>query len=229
VTLGAGTIDISDLRDQHTLLLPTVTMNPQLIPPLPSIDDVELLLEVHTHRDLKPPSHRDSQWDSERLADLGAKALDAVITYHFFEQRPFLAAEEIAVCFVAFNSHLPRHDFFPQMKRELNTSPTMLNTWLNLYELKRRLRVPPNQSDAIFADLEVSCLTFSDAVVGPHPMIDVGNEELLPHIRWCYMCHQRIGSSPKLDFKAHRSNFEPRTFSSIPTVNARWDRVSNPR
>ena len=80
-------------------------MNPtRSIPPLPPIEDIELLLEVHTHRDLKPPSHRDSQWDYERLADLGAKALDAVVTYHFFEQRPYLAADEIAVSLRGFQS-----------------------------------------------------------------------------------------------------------------------------
>lgn len=206
---------------------PTVTMNPtRLVPPLPSIEDVELLLEVHTHRELRPPSNRDSQWDSERLADLGAKALDAVVTYHFFEQRPWIAAEEIAVCLVTFDSHLSRHDLFPQLKRSQNTSPETLNSWLDLYDLKRRLRVPPDQSNTIFNEPEVSRLTFSDAAVGPH--LHVGNEKLLLHIHWCNMCHQRIGSSPNLDFKAYRSSFEPRTLSSIPTVNARWDRLSNP-
>jgi hypothetical protein len=72
-------------------------------PQLPTIDDHELLLEVHTHRDLKPPTQGDLHWgDGERLADLGAKALDAVVTYHFFEQRPCLCAEDIAVSLGGF-------------------------------------------------------------------------------------------------------------------------------
>jgi hypothetical protein len=77
-------------------------MNPNK-PPLPSIDDQSLFLEVHTHRDIKPPTHGDLPWgDSERLADLGAKALDAVVTYHFFEQRPCISAEDIAVSLGGF-------------------------------------------------------------------------------------------------------------------------------
>ena len=47
------------------------------------------------------------------------------------------------------------------MRRDLNTSAATLNNWLNLYDLKRRLRVPPNQSDAILTDPEVSRLAFS--------------------------------------------------------------------
>ena len=74
-----------------------------LPPALPTIEDHELFLEVHTHRDLKPPPQGDLAWgDNERLADLGAKALDAVVTYHFFEQRPCLSAEDIAVSLDCF-------------------------------------------------------------------------------------------------------------------------------
>lgn len=108
-------------------------MSPAIDPPLPGIEDPDLLLEVHTHRDLRPPSLGDTRWgDTDRLADLGAKVLDTVVTHHFFAKVPCMSAQEIAA------------------SRERYTSDTMLNTWLDYYHLKAKLIVAPNQSDTIY-------------------------------------------------------------------------------
>lgn len=76
--------------------------------PLPLIDDMDLFLEVHTHRDIRPPTaHNDIRLsDTERLADLGAKILDTVVTYHLFSKTPYISAQEIAVSLVAFGTQI---------------------------------------------------------------------------------------------------------------------------
>ena len=73
-------------------------MNFSVDVPLPTIDDLDLFLEVHTHRDIRPPAVANDirLGDTERLADLGAKVLDKVVTYHFFSKIPYISAQEIA-------------------------------------------------------------------------------------------------------------------------------------
>ena len=46
-------------------------------------------------------------------------------------------------------------DSFMQTRRDHWTSPEMLNTWLDLYRMKEKLCVPPNEGDRICNDLLV--------------------------------------------------------------------------
>ena len=68
-------------------------------PPLPSIDDPELLLQVYTHKSLQFEEQENVQdiGNNERLEDLGAKVLELAITQRLFSKKPLLSAEELAV------------------------------------------------------------------------------------------------------------------------------------
>jgi len=98
------------------------------LPPLPKIDgDFELMLDVYTHSSVRMSSTMNGDYgDTQRLADLGSKVLDLVITYHLYSERPFLAAEDI------------------QRKRLELTSDTNIDHWLQAYGLKEKLRVAPS-------------------------------------------------------------------------------------
>lgn len=75
------------------------------LPPIPEIGgDVDLLLEVYTHASLRHPSHSQMNaeyGDTDRLAELGASALDLAVTNYFYSMRPFLSGTEINVCVYA--------------------------------------------------------------------------------------------------------------------------------
>lgn len=74
------------------------------LPPIPEIGgDVDLLLEVYTHASLRNPSHTQmpvnaEYGDTDRLAELGASALDLAVTNYFYLVRPFLSGTDINVC-----------------------------------------------------------------------------------------------------------------------------------
>jgi dsRNA-specific ribonuclease len=67
---------------------------------LPEIEDSDLLLEVFTHKGIKPylPG---KPCDNERLAELGAQVLSEVVTSHFFKKSPSIRKEEIEVSVAA--------------------------------------------------------------------------------------------------------------------------------
>jgi hypothetical protein len=75
------------------------------LPPIPEIaGDVDLVLDVYTHASLRRPSitqMNEERGDTDRLAELGANALDLVVTNHFYLVRPFLSGREIQVCMCA--------------------------------------------------------------------------------------------------------------------------------
>ena len=75
------------------------------LPPIPEIGgDVDLLLEVYTHASLRNPGHTQvnaEYGDTDRLAELGASALDLAVTNYFYLVRPFLSGTEIHVCVYA--------------------------------------------------------------------------------------------------------------------------------
>ena len=77
-------------------------------PPLPSIDDPELLLQVYTHQSLQFDEQEfvENIGNNDRLEDLGAKALELAVTQRFFNKKPLLSAGEIAVsnAFACFSS-----------------------------------------------------------------------------------------------------------------------------
>ena len=80
------------------------------LPPIPVIGgDIDLLLEVYTHSSLRNPNHtqmNEEYGDTDRLAELGASALDLAVTNYFYLVRPFLSGTEINVCSFFFFSIL---------------------------------------------------------------------------------------------------------------------------
>lgn len=75
-----------------------------LPPPIPEIGgDVDILLEVFTHASLRPSyTQMNAEYgDADRLAELGASALDLSVTNYFYSVRPFMSATEMQVCVYA--------------------------------------------------------------------------------------------------------------------------------
>jgi dsRNA-specific ribonuclease len=70
------------------------------LPPLPKISG-ELMLEVFTHKSLRPDSSGEPTGDeyggNDRLAEIGGKALDMAITFSLFSRKPMLKATDIEV------------------------------------------------------------------------------------------------------------------------------------
>ena len=65
--------------------------------------DSDLLLDVFTHSSLRPtlpPGHtmNEEYGNTDRLAELGAMALDLVITNHFYLLRPMMSGRDMRVC-----------------------------------------------------------------------------------------------------------------------------------
>ncbi|KAF6766577.1 ribonuclease III domain-containing protein [Ephemerocybe angulata] len=73
--------------------------NPALAPKLPSINSIDILLQVFTHPSIRPtsPDRMDTNdySDNERLTFLGELTLSATVTDALFRQRPMLSAQEI--------------------------------------------------------------------------------------------------------------------------------------
>jgi len=67
------------------------------LPSLPQIEgDVGIVIDLYMHRSLQGNSINDDYGDMDRLVQLGAKTLDAVLYAHFFRKRPILVAPQIA-------------------------------------------------------------------------------------------------------------------------------------
>jgi hypothetical protein len=75
------------------------------LPPIPEIGgDVDILLDIYTHASLRPLSYTPTNTeygDTDRLAELGASALDLSVTNYFYLLRPFLSGTEMQVCVYA--------------------------------------------------------------------------------------------------------------------------------
>lgn len=91
------------------------------LPPIPKIGgDVDLLLDVYTHTSLRHPTliqMNEEYGDTDRLAELGANALDLAVTNYFYLVRPFLTVREI-------------HEIISDNNVEI---------WLSLYRMKEKL------------------------------------------------------------------------------------------
>ena len=61
------------------------------VPPLPKLTDVDLLLEIFTHKSLRRGE------DNGKLGLLGKKVLDAVVAEYLFRKRPLMKAGELSV------------------------------------------------------------------------------------------------------------------------------------
>jgi len=75
--------------------------------------------------------------DTDRLAELGASALDLAVTNYFYLVRPFLSGTEI--------NH---------RKNEI-TSDTNLDLWLGLYRMKERLKFAPTEAHVLNDPVEM--------------------------------------------------------------------------
>jgi len=99
------------------------------IPPLPKLSG-ELMLEVFTHKSLRPDSSgeptNDEYGGNDRLAELGAKVLEMAITFCLFSKRPMLKATDI------------------EKQREELLSERNLENWISSYKLRERLRYAPS-------------------------------------------------------------------------------------
>lgn len=90
-------------------------MNTTPAPLLPKITG-ELILQVFTHKSLRRSTGilHDECSDNERLAELGSKVLETVVTYNLFAQLT-VTAREIQVRFPGshFNTGIPLIHFLP--------------------------------------------------------------------------------------------------------------------
>jgi len=71
------------------------------LPAIPKIGgDVDILLDIYTHRSLRVPTLQmnEEYGDADRLAVLGAAALDFSVTRYLFLLRPHVSETEIQVC-----------------------------------------------------------------------------------------------------------------------------------
>lgn len=56
--------------------------------PLPQIGDVDLMLQVYTHKSLRIPGQPYD--DNERLSELGSKALEMAVVSSLFRKQPLV-------------------------------------------------------------------------------------------------------------------------------------------
>ncbi|KAJ6575261.1 hypothetical protein B0H19DRAFT_1127907 [Mycena capillaripes] len=97
------------------------------IPPLPKIEgDIGIILDIYCHHSLKgDPPMNDEYGDTDRLVELGAKALDMALATHYFYKRPLLLADQIS-------------DYAQDA-----VSDDKLRTWLTFYNIKSNFRTAP--------------------------------------------------------------------------------------
>ncbi|KAJ3714944.1 hypothetical protein DFJ43DRAFT_1103031 [Lentinula guzmanii] len=111
----------------HTKLqcccISTVRMNSQDLPPLPRIEDTELFMTVYTHHSLSTGPYAETTYrDSGRLAEVGEKVLDLTVTDYLYRRKPVIDAQSIR-----------------KERRDILADETIIQ-WLNLYNLKAKLR-----------------------------------------------------------------------------------------
>ncbi|KAF8078924.1 hypothetical protein FPV67DRAFT_85355 [Lyophyllum atratum] len=103
-------------------------------PPLPKIEgDVDLLLDVYTHKSLRYPGApmNDDYGDTDRLAELGAQTLELAVTMHYYSKKPMLTAEDIVI------------------ERRRALSDEHLESWLDTYGLRNKLRFSPTETEKL--------------------------------------------------------------------------------
>ncbi|TFK41809.1 ribonuclease III domain-containing protein [Crucibulum laeve] len=110
------------------------------LPTLPKIEgDVDLLLDVFTHHSLRfgGAPMNDDYGDTERLAELGAKVFDLAVTFHLYSKKPFLRAHDIAE------------------QRMQTMADKNLESWLDAYGLKNKLRYAPGEAESVNSPDEI--------------------------------------------------------------------------
>jgi len=119
------------------------------LPAIPEIGgEVDILLDIYTHRSLRSPNLQmnGEYGDTDRLAVLGAAALDFSVTRHLFLLRPHVSETEIQVCLYVISESIDR--------------------WLQLYRMKEKLLVAPDARAVLDNPVEMRnyFLTFLGAV-----------------------------------------------------------------
>ncbi|TFK20011.1 hypothetical protein FA15DRAFT_673926 [Coprinopsis marcescibilis] len=112
------------------------------LPPLPKIEgDVELLLDVFTHESLRLPDTplNEDYGDTNRLAALGAHVLELVVATHWFHAKG--------------DGFLPADKLKEKIKESL--SETTVNSWMNEYGLKSKLRIAPSAMKVVESNQEM--------------------------------------------------------------------------
>ncbi|KAK0465560.1 uncharacterized protein EV420DRAFT_1637681 [Desarmillaria tabescens] len=86
------------------------------------------MLEVYTHSTARPagPVVDEEYGNTERLAELGKRMLDLVVTYHFFSVKPHLDANEITG------------------RKDDALSDENIVRWIEGYEMKNKIRAYPH-------------------------------------------------------------------------------------
>jgi hypothetical protein len=131
------------------------------LPPLPKIDgDVDLMLDVYTHSSLRQAGvtrMNENYGDTLRLEDLGAKVLDLSVTVHLYNERPAMNTVEDMKASRALNgSGLSRLLIgLSQTKRTQFTSFATIDSWLDSYGLKNKLRMAPSEINTVLNDPQV--------------------------------------------------------------------------
>ncbi|KAF7784115.1 hypothetical protein Agabi119p4_280 [Agaricus bisporus var. burnettii] len=93
-------------------------------PPLPPINDMDMVLAVFTHESLLAPAQDDFR-EPRRLVHLGERVLEQAITYHYFMKKPVMPADEI--------------------EEQLQHPPFDFHRLLYEYGLKEKIRYAPGQ------------------------------------------------------------------------------------
>ncbi|KAJ7925923.1 hypothetical protein B0H13DRAFT_1973890 [Mycena leptocephala] len=102
------------------------------IPPLPKIEgDVDIILDIYSHRSLKTNYMNDEYGDTDRLVELGGRVLDMTLASHLFHKRPILLAEQIS-----------------DYAREA-VSDDKLREWLTFYNIKSKFRAAPGSCEIL--------------------------------------------------------------------------------
>lgn len=111
------------------------------LPPLPKIEgDVELLLDVFTHKSLRMPDTplNEDYGDTDRLAELGAYVLRLVVATHWFHAaNPPLAVDAL------------------QEKISSSLADDTIDSWMDAYGLKSKLRIAPSEMQLINSTKEM--------------------------------------------------------------------------
>lgn len=88
-------------------------------PPLPPINDMDMVLAVFTHESLLASAQDDFR-EPRRLVHLGERVLEQAITYHYFMKKPVMPADEIEVSSIVPFFPDPPESFY---RNNFNTLP----------------------------------------------------------------------------------------------------------
>jgi hypothetical protein len=108
----------------------------------------DIILQVFTHKSLRRSTGepQDESVDNERLAELGEKVLETVVTHYLFIQRPTLSAIDISVRFHPhiFNPGMGMTHSLRQTQNDVLLSDGNVENWVKMYGMREKLRCHPD-------------------------------------------------------------------------------------